>query len=120
MSCMKASGRVTVDAVTDVGNSATDIIGNTVAAVTAATVAPPMRGTRRALLASLQPLLLRSLAVVPLSCGAVYAIQLALVHAASCSPDTAWVGVWAQKMIPTVAIGVACGVLIVIRGWQWM
>lgn len=117
LSCMKKSGRVTVDAVADVGNiigetattiieGTTGAIGDTVAAVTAATVAPQIRGVKYALFASLQPLLMRSLAIVPF----VYAAQVAVVH---WWPTTAWLGSW---MPTTVAIGLACGALLVISG----
>jgi hypothetical protein len=119
---MKKSGRAVTDVGNMIGETATGVvdgtttaIGNTVAAVTATTVAPQVRGVRRAVLASLKPLLRRSLVVVPLTCAAVYGIQVALVHAVRCSPATAWMGVLVQKMIPTAVIGVAAGVLFVIR-----
>lgn len=108
-------GNVLVNATLDATNVVTTAITDTVTDVTAAAVAPPIEGAKRALLLNLQPLIVRALIAMPLATGTLYAVKIAVVHATQHSSKTMWIAFVVQRVVPTVAMGVGCAILFVIR-----
>ena len=108
-------GNVLVHATVDATNVVTTAISDTVTDVTAAAAAPPIEGAKRALLLNIRPLVVRALIAMPFATGTIYAVKVAVVQASQRSPKTMWIAFVVQKVVPTVAMGVGCAVLFVIR-----
>jgi hypothetical protein len=90
-------------------------ISDTVARVAATAAASPIEGVKRALLSSVRPLVMRTLIVIPLATGTLYAVKFCVVHVAQQSPSTVWLGLMVDRVIPTVALGIGCALLFAIR-----
>lgn len=107
--------KIVTGAVVDMGNALTTAVGDTVTEVVATSTRPPIEGARRAALLSLRPIVVKAIVMIPLACGAVYAVKVGIVHMSGRSSKTAWIAMVVQKVVPTVVMGVGFGLLFVIN-----
>jgi len=108
-------GNVLVNATVDATNVVSTAVADTVTDVTAVAIAPPIEGAKRALLMNIRPLVVRALIAMPFATGTLYAVKVGVVYATQQSSKTIWIAFVVQRVVPTVAMGVGCAILFVIR-----